>query len=137
MTVDPGCTSCGSPDTVTVDGVHGRRCGNCPPGFSPTHLVGLHDDRRDVGAYISSVPSGGFRADFAADMVDMGRPDAAFAYLGAWLARETDARFARAGMPPIVVGKLTSGTITADIVLSVALHCFCTEHDDPAVTGRG
>jgi hypothetical protein len=26
-----GCSVCGSPDTVTLDSRHGRRCAACPP----------------------------------------------------------------------------------------------------------
>ncbi|TFV90423.1 hypothetical protein [Blastococcus sp. CT_GayMR16] len=91
-----GCTSCGSVDTVTVDGVHGRRCATCPPQFSPTHLEGLAADRRSVGAYVRSLPPGPFRPDFAGDLVAMGRVDAAFAYLGFYLRREIGERFDRA-----------------------------------------
>jgi hypothetical protein len=34
----PGCTS---QDTVTVDGVNGRRCAAHPPQFEPEHAVRL------------------------------------------------------------------------------------------------
>lgn len=42
-----GCTTCGSTDTATVDGVSGRRCGQHPPGYSRAHALGLVD-RGDV-----------------------------------------------------------------------------------------
>ena len=37
-----GCSNCGSPETVTCDGFHGRRCANCPPAFDPDVAVELH-----------------------------------------------------------------------------------------------
>lgn len=40
-TAKDGCTACGSQDTVTLDGHHGRRCGSHPPGFSPDKAVRL------------------------------------------------------------------------------------------------
>lgn len=89
-----GCTSCGAADTVTIDGVHGRRCADCPPGFSVGHYASLVADRRDAGAYVrGALPPGPFRQDVAEDMVDVGRADVAFAYLGAYLRRETRDRF--------------------------------------------
>ena len=36
-----GCTGCGSPDTVTVDGHNGRRCADCAPRFDATRAVEL------------------------------------------------------------------------------------------------
>lgn len=68
-----GCTACGSPATVTLSAFDGRRCSD-------------H----------ATLPPGGFRRDLADDMVAVGRADAAFAYLGAWLAAEADRRFAAA-----------------------------------------
>lgn len=69
---DAGCTArdCGDPRTVLIDGHRGRRC--------PDH---------------ATLPEGPFRADLAADMVELGRADAAFTYLGVWLAAECDRRF--------------------------------------------
>lgn len=93
-TTTGGCTSCGSADTVTVDGVHGRRCVACPPGFSVTHYDGLRADHGDAGAYVrGALPAGQFRRDLAANMVDVGRADVAFAYLHTHLEREIRARF--------------------------------------------
>lgn len=91
-----GCTGCGTQQTATIDGVNGRRCAACPPGLSTRHLADLSADRRGVGPYLRALltlPPGGFRRDFAADMVAAGRADAAFIYLGAWLASECDRRF--------------------------------------------
>src|SRR5690348_10110464 len=52
----PGCTSCGSPETVTVDGINGKRCADHPPTFDPSTAVELM--RRGLpgaaGAYIRS-----------------------------------------------------------------------------------
>jgi hypothetical protein len=38
-----GCTAsgCGTQDTVTLDGVHGRRCAQHPPTFDPARAVEL------------------------------------------------------------------------------------------------
>lgn len=36
-----GCEVCGTADTATVDGVHGRRCAEHPPVFDPAHAVRL------------------------------------------------------------------------------------------------
>lgn len=42
-TAATGCTApdCGTQDTVTLDGVHGRRCAEHPPTFNPTIAVEL------------------------------------------------------------------------------------------------
>ena len=68
-----GCTSCGSQKTVTLHPHHGRRCSD-------------H----------ATLPTGPYRPDLAADMVEFGRADAAFAYLRAHLRREADVRFVKA-----------------------------------------
>jgi hypothetical protein len=47
-----GCTVCGCQDTVSLDGVHGRRCAQHPPGYDRTHYDALVRDRGDVAAYI-------------------------------------------------------------------------------------
>lgn len=39
-----GCTSCGSEQTETLDGVNGRRCADCAPTFDPSHAVELMRD---------------------------------------------------------------------------------------------
>lgn len=95
-----GCTGCGSRATVQLHPYRGRRCPDC-----------------------MTVPPGPFRADFAADLVEMGRPDAAFAYLAAFLAHETGRRFDAAvrRLQPLTVGRLTSGVLTADVILAGAL----------------
>lgn len=36
-----GCTCCGTQKTATVDGIHGRRCAACPPGFDRAHVTRL------------------------------------------------------------------------------------------------
>lgn len=66
-----GCTACGSRDTVQLHPHHGRLC---------------PDDM--------TLPVGPFRTDLAADIVDFGRADRAFAYLAGWLTREIEVRFA-------------------------------------------
>lgn len=91
-----GCTSCGAEKIATIDGANGRRCADCPPGVNLRHLADLAADQRSPGPYLRTLltlPPGGFRRDFAADMVDGGRADASFAYLGAYLARQIDRRF--------------------------------------------
>lgn len=65
-----GCVGCGSQRTVILCPSRGRLCPSC-----------------------MTIPAGPFRSDLAADMVELGRIDAAFRYLGGWLARETAARF--------------------------------------------
>lgn len=47
-----GCTLCGSQQTESLDGVHGRRCADHPPTFDRKHYDGLVQDRGDVSAYI-------------------------------------------------------------------------------------
>lgn len=93
-----GCSAsrCGDQRTVQLHPHLGRRCSS--------HIT---------------VPPGPFRSDFAADMVEMGRADASFAYLDAWLTREIRDRFAGAirALEPLTVGRLTDGTLTMDIVL--------------------
>lgn len=94
-----GCTGCGSLNTVTIDGVRGRRCADCPPSPSAKHLTALVDDQLDVGPYVRTVatlPPGGYHRGLADDLVEMGRADAAFTYLGAFLAHEIDRRFTAA-----------------------------------------
>jgi hypothetical protein len=91
-----GCASCGAQGTVLLHPHHGRQC--------PDHIT---------------PPPGQYRHDLADDMVDLGRADAAFAYLRAWVAREIDARFAAVrALDPLTAGRLTSGVLTADIVLA-------------------
>lgn len=93
------CTRCGDVDTVTVDGVHGRRCATCPPGLDPVEAAKLaaHGLPGTAGAYIRAhLPAGCFRHDLADHLVDLGRADSAFTYLRAHMARETDQRFAAA-----------------------------------------
>lgn len=68
-----GCTICRSQATVTLHPHHGRRC--------PDH---------------ATLPPGRYDRGLAADMVELGRPDAAFAYLAAHLHREANLRFVRA-----------------------------------------
>lgn len=72
VATDPGdgCVGCGTQHTVLLHPRHGRQC--------PDHIT---------------LPPGPFRCDLADDMVEMGRPDAALAYLGAWLNVECDRRF--------------------------------------------
>lgn len=98
-----GCTGCGEQRTVQLHPHLGRRC--------PVH---------------ATVPPGPFQADFAADMVDAGRADAAFGYLAAYLVRETSERFARArarfGPRRCWCGRPISGP-----------DVFCAEHDDGPV----
>jgi hypothetical protein len=67
-----GCTSCGSQKTVTLHPHHGRRCSD-------------H----------ATLPAGPYDRGLALDMVELGRPDAAFTYLAAHLRREADLRFLR------------------------------------------
>lgn len=69
-----GCTApgCDSQRTVQLHPYHGRQC--------PEHVT---------------LPPGPFRADLAADMVAMGHPSAAFAYLRAWLDADIDRKFDR------------------------------------------
>lgn len=89
-----GCTGCGSPDTETLDPVHGRRCAACPPRYDPRIALAMGTDG---GAYArATLPPGRFDRGLADDMLTAGRYDAALAYLAAWLARETGARFAAA-----------------------------------------
>jgi hypothetical protein len=47
-TATDGCTApgCGTQNTVTLDGVHGRRCAEHPPTFDPAHAVELAVDGR-------------------------------------------------------------------------------------------
>lgn len=67
-----GCTVCGTQDTATVDGIHGRRCAlHVPPGAA--HLLG--DYQRDA----------------ALRQVDAGNPAGAFAWLRAHLTRKAAA----------------------------------------------
>ena len=42
-TAPAGCTApgCGTQNTTTVDGVHGRRCAEHPPTFDPARAVHL------------------------------------------------------------------------------------------------
>lgn len=68
---DEGCTVCGSQVTVQLHPHRGRQC--------PDHIT---------------VPPGPFRRDLADDMCDLGRIDAAFAYLRAWLLHQAGLRFA-------------------------------------------
>lgn len=68
-----GCARCGTQRTVQLHPAHGRLCSD-------------H----------ATLPVGSYRQGLADDMVDFGRADAAFAHLGAWLAREVDDRFAAA-----------------------------------------
>lgn len=94
-----GCTSCGSADTVTIDGVNGRRCAACPPGLDPEHAVRLSVRGLPgaAGAYVrATLPTGDYLPDLAEHMVVLGRADAAFTYLGAFLTHEADRRFAAA-----------------------------------------
>ena len=37
----PTCSSCGSQDVATVDGICGHRCADCRPTFDPTTAVEL------------------------------------------------------------------------------------------------
>lgn len=71
-----GCTGCGSQATVQLHPRHGRLC--------PDHAV------------LPTVPDGPFRPDLADDMVQLGRADAAFRYLSAYLSAECDRRFGAA-----------------------------------------
>ena len=65
-----GCATCGTQQTVQLHPYRGRQCSD--------HIT---------------LPPGGFRADLAADMVDVGRVDAAWNYLRAWLVAEGVRRF--------------------------------------------
>jgi hypothetical protein len=40
---------------VSLDGVHGRRCAQHPPGYDRAHYDALVRDRGDVAAYIRTV----------------------------------------------------------------------------------
>lgn len=46
-----GCTACGSPVTVTVCGVHGRRCAAHPPTYQAQHTTNLLADGRFSAAW--------------------------------------------------------------------------------------
>jgi len=63
-----GCTACGSEDTVTMDGINGRRCAtDAPAGAAP--LLGDYD------------------RSAAMSMVDAGNPAGAFSWLRHHLGR--------------------------------------------------
>jgi hypothetical protein len=47
-----GCTSYGAESTVTIDLPNGRRCADCPPGFSRRYYDALLKDRLCVAAYV-------------------------------------------------------------------------------------
>lgn len=99
MSAPAGCTGCGSPDTVTIDGACGRRCAACPPRLAPAHLAGLVADGIGVVSYartLATLTPDRYRRSIANTLVDLGRPDAAFAYLAGWLAHEIGVRFDRA-----------------------------------------
>lgn len=91
-----GCAGCGDQRTVQLHPRHGRLCSGCV-----------------------TIPPGPFQRELAADMVDFGRADAAFGYLGAWLHRRIDERFATAALSlsPVTVGRLTGGFAQADVVV--------------------
>jgi hypothetical protein len=98
--------------TDNADGCTAKRCGD-------QRTVQLHPNLGRRCSVHATVPPGPFRADFAADMVDAGRADAAFAYLAAYLARTADERFGGRirALAPVSVGRLTAGSLVADIVL--------------------
>jgi hypothetical protein len=77
VAADPkdGCTAvgCGRRSTVQLHPYWDRLC--------PEHVV------------LPTVPEGPYRRDLADDMVDLGRAEAAFSYLRAWLAAEVGRRF--------------------------------------------
>lgn len=59
MPLPPGCTVCGTQQTVTLDGINGRRCAAHPPVFDAERAVTL---AVKVGpsaalAYIRAVPA--------------------------------------------------------------------------------
>lgn len=45
-----GCTSCGAEETVTMDGVNGRRCADCPPTYDRAYALALVNDGNLSGA---------------------------------------------------------------------------------------
>lgn len=100
-----GCTGCGDQRTVQLHPHLGRRCS-------------VH----------ATVPPGPFQADFAADMVDAGRADAAFAYLAAYLNREATERFARLRVRLLSPPRCWCG---GPIGPMSSCGCCCVEHDDP------
>ena len=75
---EDGCAAgrCGRRDTVQLHPYRGRLC--------PAH------------AQLPTVPPGPYRPDFAAELVELGRADAAFGYLRAFLRVEADRRYAAA-----------------------------------------
>jgi hypothetical protein len=75
---DPGegCADCRARWTVQLHPFRGRLCAR--------HAV------------LPTVRPGPFDRGLALEMVDLGRPDAALAYLRAWARREIDERFAAA-----------------------------------------
>lgn len=70
---EEGCSDCGNQQTVQLHPFRGRLC--------PHHVL------------LPTIPAGPYRHDLGLEMVDLGRPDAALAYLRAWARREVDARF--------------------------------------------
>lgn len=71
---EDGCAACHRQETVQLHPYRGRLC--------PSH------------AALPTIPPGPYRWDLAVEFVDLGRPDAAFAYLRAFMAAEIDRRFA-------------------------------------------
>lgn len=86
----PGCTSCGSPATISLDGFHGRRCAAHEPTLDWSLYARLNGDGP---AYLRTFLPARYDRGVAAELVDDGRPWAAFAYLRTWLGREIDERF--------------------------------------------
>lgn len=103
-----GCSRCGSQKTVLLHPHHGRLCSS--------HIT---------------LPPGMFRAGLAADMVDLGRADAAFAYLRAWMAREIDTRFA--GPARALAGR-ERRRCWCGRPINDPNAIECAEHDAPAVS---
>lgn len=115
--VTGGCTRCGSKHTETIDGVNGRRCGDCPPGFDATHYDGRIRDGFDLAPYLRTVAPGGYRPDFTEHLVvEMSRADAAFAYLRMSLAREADLRFARVTVSLLLSAASSPADATAAVL---------------------
>lgn len=85
---DRGCNRCGTQDTVLLHPHHGRQC--------PQHIT---------------LPPGPYRPDLAEHMVELRHADAAWSYLGAYLAREADLRFLRARIS-LALASETAGEVS-------------------------
>lgn len=66
------------------------------PRCHDPHTVMLHPHHGRLCSDHITIPPGAFRADLAADMVALGRIDAAWRYLAGWLEQETTRRFGAA-----------------------------------------